>query len=339
MSDRTRGPNMYDVAKLAQVSHQTVSRVVNNHPNTREETRERVLRAMEELGYRPNQAARALASSRSRIIGILVSDADLFGPAGMTRAIENVAQSINHFAVSCSIDPDSEDSVIDGINHLKGLGVDGLVMITPRTDAVTLARTQLGNIPIVTVDSMYRVDELSVSIDNFQGGQLATEHLIELGHRSILHIAGPPSWFEATARASGYAAAMRSHRLTPRIIEGDWTPGSGYEIGVTLDLEAYETTGIFAGNDDLALGLLHAFDDRGIDVPGDVSIIGYDDIPHAAYWNPPLTTMQQDFYELGERAMRLLIDTIERRKLPAAETLVPRLIQRSSTAAPRRNED
>jgi len=334
MADRSRGPNMYVVANLAQVAHQTVSRVVNNHPNTREETRDRVLRAMEELGYRPNHAARALASSRSRIIGILVSDADLFGPAGMTRAIENVAQSINHFAVSCSIDPDSEDSVIDGINHLKGIGVDGLVMITPRTDAVTLARTQLGNVPIVTVDSMYRVDELSVSIDNFQGGQLATEHLIDLGHRNILHIAGPSSWFEATARAAGYAAAMRSYRLTPRIIEGDWTPGAGYEIGVTLDLEAHGTTGIFAGNDDLALGLLHAFDDRGIAVPKDVSIIGYDDIPHAAYWNPPLTTMQQDFYELGERAMRLLVDTIERRKMPAAETIVPQLIQRSSTAAP-----
>ena len=334
MAVRSRGPNMYDVAKLAQVSHQTVSRVINNHPNTREETRKRVLEAMEQLGFRPNQAARALASYRSRIIGIVVSDADVFGPAGMTRAIESVAQSINHFAVSCSIDPDSEGSVLDGIDHLTGLGVDGVVMITPRTDAVTLARGQLGNIPIVTVDSMYRVDELSVSIDNFQGGQMATEHLIDLGHRNVLHISGPSSWFEATARASGYAAAMRTHRLTPRIIEGDWTAEAGYEIGVTLDLDAYDTTAIFAGNDDIALGLLHAFADRGISVPADVSIIGYDDIPHAAYWSPPLTTMRQDFAQLGERALQLLIDAIEGRKMPAAETIVPELVERSSTSPP-----
>lgn len=128
---------------------------------------------------------------------------------------------------------------------------------------------------------------------------------------------------------------MRTHRLTPRIIEGDWTAEAGYEIGVTLDLDAYDTTAIFAGNDDISLGLLHAFADRGIDVPADISIIGYDDIPHAAYWNPPLTTMRQDFAELGERALTLLIDAIEGRKMPAAETIVPELVERSSTASPK----
>ena len=332
MPERTRGPNMYDVAKLAEVSHQTVSRVINNHPNTRPETRERVIKAMEQLGYRPNQAARSLASSRSRIFGILASNYDLYGPSGMTRGMEVAAQSINHFAVSCSIDPESEDSVMDGINHLKGLGVDGVVMITPRTEALTTARDALGNIPIVTVDSMYRVDELSVSIDNFQGGQLATDYLIDLDHRDILHIAGPSSWFEATARASGYAAAMRSRRLTPRIIEGEWTPSSGYEIGITLDLEANHITAILAGNDDLAIGLMHAFADRGISVPEDVSVMGYDDVSHAAFLNPPLTTMRQDFFELGQRAIRLLVDTLDGRKSLAPETIVPELVERQSTA-------
>jgi len=336
MPERTRGPNMYDVAKLAEVSHQTVSRVINNHPNTRPETKARVLDAMEQLGYRPNQAARSLASSRSRIFGILVSDYDLYGPSGMTRGMEAAAQSVNHFAVSCSIDPESEGSVMGGINHLKALGIDGVVMITPRTDALATARDALGAIPIVTVDSMYRVDELSVSIDNFQGGQLATDYLIDLGHRDILHISGPSSWFEATARASGYAAAMRGRRLTPRIIEGEWTPGSGYEIGITLDLDASNITAILAANDDLAIGLMHAFTDRGINVPGDVSVMGYDDVPHAAFLNPPLTTMRQDFFELGQRAIRLLVDTIDGRKGLAPETIVPELVARQSTAAPRR---
>jgi DNA-binding LacI/PurR family transcriptional regulator len=336
VAERTRGPNMYDVAKLAQVSHQTVSRVINNHPNTRPETRARVREAMAELGYRPNQAARTLASSRSRIFGILVSDYDLYGPSGMTRGMEVAAQSIHHFAVSCSIDPDSEGSVMEGINHLAGLGIEGVVMITPRTDALNAARDALGNIPIVTVDSMYRVDELSVSIDNFQGGQSAADYLIDLGHRNILHIAGPSSWFEATARASGYAAAMRARRLTPRIIEGDWSPSSGYEIGITLDLEATHTTAILAANDDLAIGLMHAFADRGISVPGDVSVMGYDDVPHAAYWNPPLTTMRQDFFELGKRAVTLLNNTIEGKKSLTPETIVPELVIRQSTARPRK---
>lgn len=335
MSTRERAPNMYDVARLANVSHQTVSRVVNNQPGTREETRQRVLQAMEELGYRPNRMARALASSRSRIIGVLVSDVDLFGPAGMMKAMEVAGRAVGYFAVTVTIDANSEDSVLEGVNQLTELGVDGIVMVTPRTEALTVARKALGNIPIVTVDSMYRVDELAVSIDNFQGGQIATDYLIGLGHRSILHVSGPPSWFESTARASGYAAAMRTAGLVPRIVEGDWTAESGYEIGITLDLEAYDTTAILAANDDLCVGLRHAFWDRGIEVPGDVSLMGFDDIPLAPYMNPPLTSMRQDFAELGRRAIELLANTIEGQRARPRDVLVPTLVERSSTASPR----
>jgi DNA-binding LacI/PurR family transcriptional regulator len=335
MSTRERAPNMYDVARLAKVSHQTVSRVVNNHPGTREETRERVLRAMEDLSYRPNRMARALASSRSRMIGVLVSDVDLFGPSGMMKAMEVAARAVGYFAVTVTIDAHSEDSVLEGVNQLTELGVDGIVMVTPRTDEVTGARKALGDIPIVTVDSMYRVDELSVSIDNFQGGQVATDYLIGLGHHSILHVSGPPSWFESTARASGYAAAMRTAGFVPRIIEGDWSAESGYEIGVTLDLEVYETTAILAANDDLCVGLHHAFWDRKIRVPEDISLMGFDDIPLAPYLNPPLTTMRQDFAELGRRAIELLADTIEGERARPHEALVPTLVERSSTASPR----
>lgn len=334
MTTKERAPNMYDVARLAQVSHQTVSRVINNQPGTREETRQRVLDAMEELGYRPNRVARALASSRSRMIGIVVSDLELFGPSGMMRAMELSARALDYFAVTCTIDPHSDDSVTEGVNQLTELGVDGIVMITPRTEAVTTARKALRKIPIVTVDSMYRVDELAVSVDNFQGGQIATDYLVSLGHRDILHVSGPPTWFEATARASGYTAAMRTAGLVPRIVEGDWTSESGYEIGITLDLDAHGTTAVFAANDEMCIGILHAMWDRGIDVPSRLSVMGFDDVPQAAYMNPPLTTMRQDFGELGRRAIELLTSTMEGLRPHAPEVIVPSLIERSSTARP-----
>jgi len=191
MTKLNRQPNMYDVAKLAQVSHQTVSRVVNNYPSMRPETRARVVQAMDHLGYRPNQAARALVTQRSRILGILASDLSLFGPSRMLQAMELASREHGHMAVSCTVDPDSPSSVAEGINHLADLGIDGLVVLVPQTKAVASARKMLGTLPVVTVDSMYRIDELSVSVDNFAGGQTATEHLISLGHRNILHISGP----------------------------------------------------------------------------------------------------------------------------------------------------
>jgi DNA-binding LacI/PurR family transcriptional regulator len=334
VADRGRQPSIYDVAKLADVSHQTVSRVVNDHPSTRPETRERVLKAMETLGYRPNRAARTLATSKSHIIGILVSDVELFGPSSMLRAMEQAAREGDYVTVSCTIDPSSESSVASGVKHLTALDIDGLIVITPRTEAVAQVRQAFTHIPVVTVDSMYRLDELSVSVDNFQAGQIATDYLIGLGHTSILHIAGPSSWFEATARAAGYAASMRAHRLSPRIIDGDWSAASGYEIGVTLTLDTYQTTAILAANDELCMGLLRAFADRGISVPDQVSVMGFDDVPHAAYLTPPLTTMRLDFHELGHRAFKVLIDRSTENQKTATEPITAALVVRQSTAPP-----
>ena len=334
MADRGRQPSIYDVAKLADVSHQTVSRVVNDHPSTRPETRERVLRAMETLGYRPNRAARTLATSKSHIIGILVSDVELFGPSSMLRAMEQAAREVDYVTVACTIDPSSESSVASGMKHLTALDIDGLIVITPRTEAVAQVRHEFNHIPVVTVDSMYRLDELSVSVDNFQAGQIATDYLIGLGHTSILHIAGPSNWFEATARAAGYAASMRAHRLAPRIIDGDWSAASGYEIGVTLTLDTYRTTAILAANDELCMGLLRAFADRGIAVPDQVSVMGFDDVPHAAYLTPPLTTMRLDFHELGHRAFKVLIERSTENRKTAVEPITAALVVRQSTAPP-----
>jgi DNA-binding LacI/PurR family transcriptional regulator len=330
----SKQPNIYDVARLAQVSHQTVSRVINNYSGMKPETRERVEQAMETLGYRPNLAARALVTSKSNIVGILASDTDFTGPATLVHKMEKTARKGGFFAITASIDPESPESVIEGIDYLQKIGIEGLVVVTPQTTAVDIARDKLRSTPVVTIDSMYRMDEQAVSMDNFAGATAATNHLIELGHRQIIHISGPKLWFESNARISGYSSAMLNAGLVPNIIDGDWTIDTGYRIGMQLNLDQPLTTAIFAANDYMALGLMHAFRLRGISVPERVSIVGFDDLPETPYYSPPLTTVRQDFESLGTRAMALLLERINGHRNVGHDRLIPDLMVRDSTAAP-----
>lgn len=334
MPNDAKQPNIYDVARLAQVSHQTVSRVINNYQGLKPETRERVEQAMETLGYRPNLAARALVTSRSNIVGILASDTDFTGPAQTVHKMEKTARKAGYFAVTASIDPDSRDSILEGIDYLQKLGIEGLVVLTPQTTAVDIARDKLRSIPVITIDSMYRMDEQAVSLDNFAGATVATNHLIELGHTNIIHISGPKLWFESSARVSGYSSAMLNASLVPNIIDGDWSIDTGYRIGMQLNIENPKITAIFSANDYMALGLMHAFRLRGIRVPERVSIVGFDDLPETPYYSPPLTTVRQDFDLLGAIAMSFLLEKINGYDRGAHDRLIPDLIVRDSTAAP-----
>jgi DNA-binding LacI/PurR family transcriptional regulator len=325
--------NIYDVARLAKVSHQTVSRVLNNNPSIRPETKTRVLKAMESLGYRPSLAARALASSRSKMLGILSSDTDFTGPAAMVHHMEAAARAQGYFVVTVGIDANDEQSVQSGIDHLMKLGIEGLALVTPQLRAVEIARAAVSGIPVVTLDSMYRMDELAVSVDNFAGGAAATQHLIDLGHRNIVHISGPQGWFESTTRAAGYTATMLNANLTPQVIDGDWQIDTGYRIGKKLDIESKGVTALFVANDRMAFGLLHAMRERNIEVPKRLSIVGFDDLEESTYSSPPLTTLRQDFKELGNRAMNLLLSEISGTSTKKLDRLIPELIRRGSTAA------
>lgn len=329
-----RQPNIYDVARLAKVSHQTVSRVLNNNPSIRPETKTRVLKAMESLGYRPSLAARALASSRSKMLGILSSDTDFTGPAAMVHHMEAAARAQGYFVVTVGIDANDEESVQSGIDHLMKLGIEGLALVTPQLRAVEIARAAVSGIPVVTLDSMYRMDELAVSVDNFAGGAAATQHLIDLGHRNIAHISGPQGWFESTTRAAGYTATMLNANLTPQVIDGDWLIDTGYRIGKKLDIETKGLTALFIANDRMSFGFMHAMRERGIEVPSRLSIVGFDDLEEATYTSPPLTTLRQDFKQLGERAMNLLLSEISGTSTKKLDRLIPDLIVRGSTAAP-----
>ncbi|GAA1767191.1 LacI family DNA-binding transcriptional regulator [Agromyces humatus] len=333
-AQRTRAPSIRDVARLAGVSHQTVSRVLNHHPSIRPETKQRVLDVMAELQYKPNRAARALVTSRSRIIGILSASSTQYGPASSIAAIETAARASGYWISTANLESTDAASIADALAHLAAQSIEGLVVIAPQVRVLeTLAKMSI-DVPFVTLQSTGDEPVRTLSVDQIAGARLATRHLIELGHRNIYHLAGPQDWIEAEARMRGFLDEMSAQDVpTTAPILGDWTADFGYYAGREL-LTVRDFTAIFASNDQMALGLMHAVRDAGLDVPGDVSIIGFDDVPEAAHFWPPLTTVRQDFAELGRRCVALLLGDIDPAVVEHHSTIVPELIVRGSTGRP-----
>ncbi|WP_159602098.1 LacI family DNA-binding transcriptional regulator [Agromyces humi] len=331
---RGRAPSIRDVARLAGVSHQTVSRVLNHHPSIRPETKQRVLDVMGELQYKPNRAARALVTSRSRTLGILSASSTQYGPASSIAAIESAARTAGYWVSTANIESADAASIADALAHLTAQGIEGLVVIAPQVRVFdTLARLEM-DVPYVSLQSTGRDEDHALSVDQIAGARMATRHLIELGHRSIYHLAGPQDWIEAEARMRGFLEEMSAQDVaTTAPILGDWTAEFGYYAGREL-LTVRDFTAIFASNDQMALGLMHAVRDAGLDIPRDVSIIGFDDIPEAAHFWPPLTTVRQDFAELGRRCVALLLGDIGEASTEATGTITPELVVRRSTGAP-----
>lgn len=330
-----RAPSIRDVARLAGVSHQTVSRVLNAHPSIRETTRARVLEAMETLQYRPNRAARVLVTSRSRTIGILTSNRVHYGPFSSVLAIEEAARAAGYSVVTANLPATDTESIIGALDHLLDQAVEGLVVIAPQTRVFNAIGTLAIRVPYVTLQSTERDEEHSLSVDQIAGARLATRHLLELGHRSIYHLAGPQDWIEAEARMRGFLAEMSAWDVpTTAPILGDWTADFGYRAGREL-LRFPDFTAIFTSNDQMALGMMHSIRDAGLDCPGDISVVGFDDIPEASHFAPPLTTIRQDFEELGRRCVALLLGQLEHGE-GYTGGIVPELVVRASTAPPRR---
>jgi len=334
-----RLPVMADVARLAGVSHQTVSRVVNGHPNLRPETRDRVLRAIRQLGYRPNTAARALVTRRSGTIGVIGSRSGFWGPSTVARTVQAAGREAGYFVSSANSPGLTREELTDAVDHLRNQGVEGIILIAATDEALEVARTQVDlGVPVVVIEGDESKARWTVGVDQLAGAEAATRHLIELGHTGIAHLAGPQPWTEARARLAGWQAAMDAAGLRPSsLLIGDWSARSGYGLGQEV-ARRRELTAVFCANDQMALGLLRALSEAGLQVPGDVSVVGFDDIPEAAYLIPPLTTVRQDFTAVGHRAIEILQAAIAGE--PAPERLIgPELVVRASTAAPgARNE-
>lgn len=327
----TRSANIYDVAKLAGVSHQTVSRVLNNHTSVKPETRSKVEKAIAELQYRPNQAARQLVTSQSHIIGILISGSDLYGPWAIFNAMQREANLENYTLVSISVVPDSSVSLREAIEQLRNLGIDGVITIALSQKLITEVEKSLASAPIVIVDTEPIKKFDAVNIENFIGGQIATQHLIDLGHKKILHLTGPINGFEGQQRRRGYEAAMHKAKLTPNVIEGDWLIETGYELGTQIASGKLKASAIFTSNDHQALGAIKALSEKNIRVPEDLSIVGFDNIAEAKYFAPALTTIHQDFDELGKLAISRMLVQLKQPTKPQSLTVAPTLVIREST--------
>lgn len=327
-------PSIYDVANHAGVSHMTVSRVLNGHPNIRESTRERVLKAIDEMNYTRSSIARALATRRAMRIGVLVDSPVQFGPNSTLRALESAARDVGYALSAFSISEEKDAGIDSGVMELVTQGVDGLCVIAPRASSLDVLRQQSTGLPTIVVKSEQDPTWHTVAVDQRAGATLATMHLIEQGHRAIAHLAGPLDWYDARERAAGWRDALALAGLpTLPVLTGDWTSDYGYAYGKTFD--PTEVTAVFAANDQMALGLIHALTERGISVPGDVSVVGFDDLPDARHFIPPLTTVRQDFAALGELVLREVVAAIDGDEASGHDLIEPALVVRSSTARPR----
>ncbi len=324
---------MSDVGRLAGVSHQTVSRVINGSPKVRPETRGRVIAAMRELGYRPNSVARALATGRTNTLGVVGFDTTLYGPASTLFGIERAAHEAGYVMIVASLKALNRSSVAFAVDRLRIQGVDGILVIAPDLKAADALQHASVDVPIVAVEAAPVDVAPVVAVDQYAGAVAATQHLLDLGHQNVWHISGPSDWFESRERVEGWRATMQAAGVEPAApLPGDWSARAGYDHGRRLSADR-EVTAIFAANDQMALGVLRAMHEAGRSIPDEVSVVGFDDIPEAPYFAPPLTTVRQDFIEVGSRSLRLLVRTIETGDQAPSRSLVePELIVRASTA-------
>ncbi|WP_086599934.1 LacI family DNA-binding transcriptional regulator [Streptomyces swartbergensis] len=327
-----------DVARLAGVSQKTVSRVFNDEPYVSADVRRRVLDAAEELGYRPNNAARALASGRTRSIGVVTLGTALYGPASLIMGIERAARDTGYALRVVNTMEGDPAGVAGAVESLLDQGVDGIVVSEPIDEGHDGDLSARLDMPVLVLGAppIPAPRALAAGTGADLMARAATEHLLELGHTTVHHLAGPQRWYAARDRLEGWRAALTAHgRTVPPVVEGDWSAASGYAAGRELASDG-EVTAVFAANDDMAIGLIRALAEAGRRVPEDVSVVGFDDIPVAPYVTPPLTTMRQPFDAVAQEGLKRLVHAIENpQALPLAASDPPvDLVIRSSTAPP-----
>ena len=330
-----RRPSLHDVAKLAGCSYQTVSRVVNADPHVSEKTRARVLAVIAETGYRRNGAARALVKARTGAIGVVTDGSWRYGPMGALYGVEEAARKAGYSVLLTVSERNSFSSLETNLQSFADAFVDGIVVIAPLQAEAAVTREVAGSwargLPVVMLapDPTPAQGVRVVSEDQHLGARLATRHLIRLGHRSIVHLAGNQNWLDGSVRLEGWQQELLAHGLeVPEPILGKWTGQSGYEAGKKL-LASGLPDAVFAASDLMALGMMRAFAEAGVRVPQDISVVGFDDHEFARQFSPPLTTVRQDFRALGNRCLEVLLNQeIEPSLL---EPIRPRLFVRHST--------
>lgn len=328
-----------DIAKKAGVSYQTVSRVINNHPYVADDTRQRVRDLITELDYHPNRAARSLAGHRANTIALVASDIQDYGPSQVVINIERAAKAAGYDLVLSIAADTSSESMRAAINSILHWQVDGILILKPIRGVSYEEMVQLsGGLPLVQINSQPDQIVPSLMIDQEYGTRLLFDHLYNLGHRDYCLINGPSHYYDAIVRQAACEAILSEkglHAVAAK--EGDWSAVSGYSAMKSMLGQGARFTAVFAANDQMALGAMRALREHGLRIPEDVSIVGFDDVPEAAFFEPPLTTIQQNFALLGENSITYLVECIENPDTPAERRLIPpRFVQRLSTAPPRK---
>ena len=334
-------PRSIDVARLAGVSQKTVSRVMNGEQYVSADVRRRVMDAAGELGYRLNHAARALASGRTRSIGVVTLGTALYGPASLLMGVERAVRDTGYALRVVNTMEGDAAGIAGAVDSLLDQGVDGIVISEPIDEEGDAELSLRVDVPVLVLGApppfaTSRVVTAGVVSDRL--ARAVTEHLLGLGHTTVHHLAGPPQWYAARDRLEGWRATLAAHgRHEPPVITGDWSARSGYAAGRRLGADD-SVTAVFAANDDMAIGLIRGLVETGRRVPEDVSVVGLDDVPVAAYVSPPLTTVRQPFDATAQDGLRRLVHAIEHPDadpIPVTDPPVE-LIVRESTAPPYR---
>jgi DNA-binding LacI/PurR family transcriptional regulator len=326
---------MTDVAAAAGVSHQTVSRVLNGSELVKDETRTRVLAAIAEVGYRRNNAARLLVTNRSHRIGMISAHLVLHGPSMIAVSVQDAGHKAGYDVSLVAVEDFSSQSLREAVDRLLDEAVEAIVVAVAHRDALEQVRSLEMSVPMIVVQGVSDGQRMAVGIDQEAGARLAVEHLLDLGHRHVAHVTGPLEWVEAGQRRAGWHRAHEDRHVLPGPeLAGDWSPKSGYEAGLRI-AEDPDVTAVFVANDGMAMGLVYALHEKGRDVPGEISVVGFDDVPEAPYLWPALTTVDQEFSLLGRRAVELTLRALAGETDPSIQLIQPALVLRDSTAAPR----
>ncbi|GAB2596085.1 LacI family DNA-binding transcriptional regulator [Streptomyces capparidis] len=327
-----------DVAAAAGVSHQTVSRVINGHPSVRQSTREKVLAAIDDLGFRRSATALALASGRNRIVTVLTANTTHYGYASILQGIEEAARAAAYGVGITVLESAGETAVAAGAQRAADAGGGAIVIAYDPAGVRALAALD-GALPVVGVVETPADppggDRPWVWADDRRAAYEATRHLLATGHTTVHYVAIPSSTRRTSARTAGWRQALREAGAPePVPVQGDWGPAGGYTAGRRL-AEDRGVTAILCGNDDLALGVMRALHEAGRAIPGEVSVAGFDDAPHSAYLTPSLTTVRLDFTGLGRAAFGLLHKALEESAPVAPHPVsVPELVLRESSGPP-----
>ncbi len=328
-----RPATIYDVARAAGVSHATVTRLLKGYAGIRPETRDRVVEAIDKLGYRPNLNARSLTTGRSHRIAALTHEITQVGPNKILEGANLAARDAGYLLDVITLDVHDPAAIRESIDRALQFDLAGVLALSSTDEVTNAVETTTFRVPVYLATGHDKLPTESTPAANSLFPLL--RHLADLGHRDVMHIAGPRDWVAARNRVRDYEAAVVALGLRSRgVVHGDWSSKSGYEAIATLPHEL-PATAFVAANDQSALGAILALSERGHRVPEDVSVTGVDDVPEAAYFSPPLTTLRIDFTAQGREAVHELLARIDGVERPPRSPLHPELIVRRSTG-PRR---